>query len=314
MRIRFSLLVLIISLYSFSPAFSQISDFVVVSDSDLDVSLSESSGIVMADGKLWTHTDSGGKAEIYAVDPNNGSIIQTIRLEGLINHDWEDLAVDDSCLYIADTGNNINGGRTDLAIYKINLNDIPSEGDTIIPNEKIEIIRFFYPEQGINPEPTGSNNTAFDCEAIVVMNDRVHLFTKDWTSVEAGYGTSEYILPNQAHPEGLKYPAQFLARHDYMGFLVTGADSWNSEYVLLIGYQIEAMGAVCLRLFGEFQDNNISTGKNDALVIGSALSLGQMEAVCFGNTPREGYVTNECFKYNEFTYPAKIKSFRFVIE
>lgn len=309
----FFFLLVVQSNYSL-PLFSQILDFEVVSDVELDSSLSETSGVVFAKGKLWTHTDSDGRPEIYAIDPENGDILQTITLEGLINHDWEDIASDEFYLYIADTGNNNGGNRTDLAVYKISLDDIPMEGDAVIPRDKIEVISFFYPEQGEYPDSTGSNNTPFDCEAIVVMNDTIHLFTKDWTSIQEGYSSAEYILPNEAHPEGMKYPAQLLKHHHQVGFLVTGADNLNLEHVVLVGYQIEGIGAICVRLYSDFQNNDISTGESQAKVIGTVLTAGQVEAVCFGDMSEEIYITNEYFKHNDFIYPAKIKSLKCVYE
>ena len=279
------------------------------SEIELDESLSETSGIVVWNGKIWTHNDSGGEAEIYALDFETGKIVQTIRLEDAINYDWEDIALDNSSIYIADTGNNINGARTDLLIYKINLEDIPTSGDAIIPKNKIEIIRFYYPEQGMNPESPGRNNTPFDCEAIVVLDDKIHLFTKDWTSRNSGYASSEYVIPNVPRPNDEKYPAQLLNRHENIGFLVTGADNRKNESLVLIGYQLDAFGAVLVRFYSDFQENNISTGKNQLGIIGNALSLGQVEGICFGNNPSQIYISNELFSFNDFFYPAKIKLF-----
>lgn len=294
--------------------YSQSIDFIVSSEVDLDASLSESSGLVYSRGKLWTHNDSGGKAEIYSVDPFSGSILQTISFEGLVNHDWEDLAVDENYLYIADTGNNTTGGRTNLAIYKVRLDEIPEIGDASISKDKVETISFFYPEQGIEPIPTGINNSPYDCEAIFVFNDTIHLFTKDWTSANDGYASSEYVLPILANKDGTKCPAHLLTRHENMGFLVTGADNWLSEKVILIGYQYEMMGAHCVRIYSDFEDGNISSGSNEIIVIGSALGLGQVEAICFAKDSSTGYISNELFSFSDFTYPAKLKSFSIVLE
>lgn len=291
--------------------FAQSPGFEILSEALLDDSLKESSGLVFVHGKLWTHNDSGGEAAVYSIDPFSGQILQTVYLDNIINHDWEDIASDGFFLYIADTGNNIDGARTDLAVYKINIQDIPSKEDVTIPYNKIEIIRFYYPEQGINPEPITSNNTPFDCEAIFVVNDTIHLFTKDWTSKNAGYGSSEYIIPNKAHPKGVKYPAKLLSRHNEIGFLVTGADNWNSDYVVLAGYQVDIFATVCIRFYSNFNNHTIATGNNRLEIIGSALNLGQVEAICFGKSPSEIYFSNEFFKINDFAYPAKIKSFDF---
>ena len=61
---------------------------------------------------LYTHSDSGGKARLFAIDGWNGRHLATFTVTGAENHDWEDIAVGprqeglDSCIYIADTGGN----------------------------------------------------------------------------------------------------------------------------------------------------------------------------------------------------------------
>ncbi len=73
-------------------------------------------------GVLWTHDDSGGRAEIYAVDAS-GALRGTVAVTGATNHDWEDLATapcaDGShCLYIGDIGNNQHD-RDSLVVYRV---------------------------------------------------------------------------------------------------------------------------------------------------------------------------------------------------
>ncbi|GHT42618.1 hypothetical protein FACS189437_10600 [Bacteroidia bacterium] len=257
--------------------------------------LDESSGLEYCRGKLWTHNDSGGEPEIYAINPATGAITQTIILQGITNVDWEDLASDGYYLYIADTGNNVNGSRTNLAIYKINLDDIPQTGDGTIPSDKIETIRFYYPEQGLNPTPTSNNNTSYDCEAILIRNDNIHLFTKDWISEKSGsYKTTEYLVPNIPHPTGNKYPATKFNEHNTT-FLVTGADDAGMNQVALIGYQTSGLGNHYVRIYSGFQGDDISTGEVYIKSLSSAALVGQIEAICFGENPRTGYISNEQF-------------------
>ncbi|HEY9249127.1 MAG TPA: hypothetical protein VIO38_08350 [Rariglobus sp.] len=70
---------------------------------------------------LWTHNDSGGQPVLYALEPN-GARRGDLRIAGLPNRDWEDLAsftLDGrSWLLIADTGDNA-GNRTDCALYVV---------------------------------------------------------------------------------------------------------------------------------------------------------------------------------------------------
>jgi hypothetical protein len=60
-------------------------------------------------GLLWTHDDSGGQPELYAVE-TGGRLRGVLRLEGVKAEDWEDLAAAEfdgkAWLIVADTGDN----------------------------------------------------------------------------------------------------------------------------------------------------------------------------------------------------------------
>ncbi len=311
MKLIFKVLCFLLPLYS--NLYSQATGFTIPAEKNLSTVLNESSGLEYCRGKLWSHNDSGGEPKIYAIEPTTGGIIQTITLQGITNIDWEDLAADGYYLYIADTGNNGNGARTDLAIHKINLDDIPLTGDATIPFNKIQTIRFYYPEQGLNPTPTTGNNTPYDCEAITIRNDIIHLFTKDWTSASAGYGTTEYLLPNFPELQGNKYPAKLFKRHNNIDFLVTGADNAGINQVALIGYQDQGTGDHYVRVYSGFQGDDMSTGSAFSKELGDATKYGQVEGICFGENPFTGFISNEYFSrtvlFITIKYDAKVKNF-----
>ena len=85
----------------------------------------ESSGVAVSrvhDGVYWTHNDSGWEPELFAVD-EDGARLATVQVDGAENRDWEDLAIgpcdgQESCLYIADTGDN-RLVRDTLVIYRV---------------------------------------------------------------------------------------------------------------------------------------------------------------------------------------------------
>ena len=86
--------------------------------------LIESSGLAPSrrDAQLlWSHNDSGGQPVVYAMDPN-GARRGDLRLQGVANHDWEDIASFEldgrAWLLIADTGDNASN-RTDCAVYVV---------------------------------------------------------------------------------------------------------------------------------------------------------------------------------------------------
>lgn len=94
-----------------------------------DARISESSGLARShrDGDvLWTHNDSGGRAQTYAVDAR-GHYLGTLQLQPALNLDWEDMTsfVEDGVprLLIADMGDN-DAFRPFLTFYIVEEPDL----------------------------------------------------------------------------------------------------------------------------------------------------------------------------------------------
>lgn len=188
----------------------------------LPYQLRENSGIILFDGGIWTHNDSGGKPEIYKIDLRNGKIVQTIRLNGARNHDWEDIAQDGQYIYIGDFGNN-NGNRTDLCIYKISKIDIPGRKNGVVP---AEMITFRFGDQSAFPYNPLAHN--YDCEAMIACDDSLFLFTKDWDDLN----TRLYAIPARSGDYTIFPRAEFEVHG-----LITGADlNPGKKEVALVGY------------------------------------------------------------------------------
>jgi len=114
--------------------------------------LSEASG--MADsrvnaGYLWVQEDSGNKPNLYLLS-HAGKLAKTVHLKGITNRDWEDIALADNELYLADIGDNLNQHKT-YTIYKF-----PEPTATTDTVYTFQSITYKY--------PTGSH----DAEAILV--------------------------------------------------------------------------------------------------------------------------------------------------
>ena len=62
--------------------------------------------MLFLDGKIITHNDSGDDANLYEIDSLSGTILRTISTANAKNVDWEDLAENDTHLFITDIGNN----------------------------------------------------------------------------------------------------------------------------------------------------------------------------------------------------------------
>lgn len=255
---------------------------------DLPTDLDEISGMVFWNGKLYGHQDSGGPANLYKFDPTTGNITKTIGLEATTNVDWEDMTQDATHFYIGDIGNNANGNRTDLKIYKFPKSLIEAGGTNItIPNSSIEVIEFSYEDQD-DFSNTGGNNTAFDCEALAYNRGKLHLFTKNWI----GSTTSHYVLPTTAGD----YSATKKETYDVGSYKITGAEFGADDLLALVSYEVTGVANCALFLNYGFDGTYayMNTGTMRRFEIGSAINFGQIEAVSY-TTDLRIFISNERF-------------------
>jgi hypothetical protein len=227
--------------------------------------LNETSGLLRFQNYFLSHNDSGGTPEIFLIDTLSGKITGTTRVSNASNRDWEDIASDSVYLYIGDFGNNI-GNRKDLCIYRIPLRDLATQGMTECAAEKIE---FSWPDQ-IDFEAANQKNN-FDCEAMLVHNGQLFLFTKRWKDRTSAI----YSLPDSPG----KYIARFIIRFNADG-LITGADiSPNQQNVVLCGYKNYTPYILL------FNASALDSGYLQSIlrVDFSEIFAAQTEGVCFDN-------------------------------
>jgi hypothetical protein len=252
--------------------------------------LTETSGLQMAGGFLWSFNDGAGAAALYRIDTTANTILQTVNLGGTDNVDWEDIAFDGTSFYIGDFGNNANGARTDLKIYKFPLSAIPdyvANPSVTIPAAQIDVINFTYSDQPQPPVATGGNNTKFDCEAMIVDGGKIHLFTKNWVDV----ATTHYVINGTAAGTYIATPLETLATN----YLVTAADKApGTNVVVLLGYQSTGTGNHFMHLLSDYSGGMYFNGNKRRLDLPSAAEMGQAEAIAFRNDAY-GYISNEKF-------------------
>ncbi|OMP31019.1 hypothetical protein [Mangrovimonas sp. DI 80] len=236
----------------------------------LDESMRETSGLIYWMSSLWTHNDSAD-SNLYQINPTNGSLLSSVPLNSVENIDWEDIAQDDSYVYLGDFGNNLHGNRTDLRIIRIEKASLGRK----LP--QLDFINFSYSDQ-IDFTSQEVNNTDYDCEALIVYDDAIFLFTKEWVS----HRTKLYKLPKTPGT----YVAQLEDSYDVQG-MITGAEV-HEHTIVLSGYNDLVMPF--LYLLYDFNGEDFFGGNKRKLEL--SLFLHQVEGIATSNGLNY-YITNE---------------------
>lgn len=222
----------------------------------LDERIRESSGLDLMNGKLYTFNDSGNTPELFELDKKTGKIINTLKINGK-NRDWEALANDGTHFYIGDFGNN-GGTRKDLEIYKVPLED-PSK-------DSLRLISFEYPEQ--QEFVPKYSETDFDAEAMVYLNGKIHLFTKEW----GAKSTTHYLIDPEISGKQKARKTEVYKT----GFMVTDACYFDKK-LYLVGYTKKT--EVFLDVFNETETGMFFKENPRRYYLGSALAIGQIEGI-----------------------------------
>lgn len=223
----------------------------------LDEKIKETSGLSLMNGKLYTFNDSGNSPELFELDKTTGAVTNTIKINAK-NKDWEALTNDGNNFYIGDFGNN-GGTRRDLEIYKLPF-------DNSSKDDSVQIVSFEYPEQ--KEFVPNYSSTNFDAEAMIYLNGKIHLFSKEWTAKS----TTHYIID-----AGISGKQQVQKTESFKtNFLVTDASYYNKK-LYLIGYTKKT--EVFLNIFTETEPGVFFKEIPETYYLGSALSIGQIEGI-----------------------------------
>lgn len=243
----------------------------------LPAALKEVSGMTFTpSGDLWLLNDSHNPADLFRFDPVAGKILETRHLP-VTNFDWEDLTHDAAGnLYIGDFGNNYNR-RRNLRIFRFN----PSTG-------ALDSIQFSFTDQRSFP-PAEVENWNFNCEAMVFLNDSLHLFSKN--SFKGNFYTKHYVLP--ATPQREAYKAELRDSIRLKNRVVTGAAiSQDGKTMVLTGYLISKRFGIfpftraSAMFFTDFQGSHFFKGKQHWKRLPKILISRQFESITAwqGNT------------------------------
>lgn len=269
-------------------AIAQITD--VEEKFNLPEILRESSGAIFYNGKLITHNDSGGQNALFELDTISGEVTRTITIDNATNKDWEDIAQDDTSIYIGDIGNN-DGNRTDLKIYKINKNDYMNSD-----NVTAEIINFNYSDQiDFTSNP---NDTEWDSEALIALDTSLFLLTKNWVN---GI-TKAYSIPKNSGTHTVNPLSTTL---DSDGMITGSTYNQLTEKIYSVGYNSLLQPFICIS--EDFTGNDIFSGTNTRIQL-SSLGFEQTEAITHISDNRY-FITSESFKISIVSDDAKLIAF-----
>ncbi|HAY3551679.1 hypothetical protein [Elizabethkingia meningoseptica] len=276
MKLKYLFITLIMSQISFAQEIEILKlkpyEKTVISDT-----LKESSGLTLIQGKLLSFNDSGNSADIYEVNPVNGSILKTYATNA-VNTDWEAITNDGSNLYVGDFGNNL-GNRKDLVIYKMPFNADAQKLDYTAK------LNFFYPEQ--QDFSAQNRNNDFDAEAMIYLNGKIHLFTKEWKSKSVSHYT---IDPATEELQPAVKTESYKA-----GFVITDATYFQGK-LYMVGYTKKA--EIYLLSCEETSPGVFFEGKIKKYFLGMVTRFGQIEGI---TSTEEGlYISGEQFRFKIF--------------
>lgn len=254
---------------------------------DLPSYMREVSGIETHDSTphIWMHNDSNNKSEVYAFD-QEGNMVHELDIDSA-NRDWEDISFDrEGNLYIGDFGNNSNK-RENLAVLKVAQSELLSKKDV-----KPERIRFKYEDQ--LKFPPDKERRFFDCEAMIVKDSMIYLFTKSHVRDRGGF-TSLYKLPASRGNHIARKISSFEGCQDN-NCKITAADyNFSTDELILLTHQ-------SVLVFSNFEGDDFFSGDMRELAFDH---ISQKEGLCVVNDSivyisdeRSGGAGGNLYKFN----------------
>lgn len=161
----------LLSLISVIASSQSVKELLVSHQITLNARLSEISGMAYSDGLIYAINDSGKGSTIFTLNSSDGKLLSRYRIEQLKNYDWEELSLFNNYLYIGDFGNN-RGDRKNQAVHKIHIDELSA----LWPD--IQTTGISYASQVDYSRKTFRHS--WDCEAMVVNENGIYCFSKDW--------------------------------------------------------------------------------------------------------------------------------------
>ncbi len=210
-----------------------------------DAQLNEISGVASSwrnPGVLWVMEDHAGANAVYALDHAGQSLGQVV-LEGVVNRDWEDIAVgpcgETTCLFVGDIGDN-DHDRPEHAVLRLEEPEVSLAGGldlTITPT----VFPYVYPDE------------MWDSESMVVTPEGVPVvFTKEYdTAMSTAYSFGA-LVPGEVATLVQRGRFETGASGEQGSAAATAADLWPDGSRLL------------LRTYGHVWEYRLTDGGFDA--------------------------------------------------
>ena len=221
--------------------------------------LKEVSGLAADGSVVWAVSDNP-KEPVYKLD-QSGKVLEQLPIKSVDVSNIEDIAVDETHIYIGDVGDN-NGKRATRKILKLEKNSI-AQG-----NARVEVIEFSFSGQG-DGKPKNNN---FDCEAFISYRDKLYLFTKR----RGDNKTEIFELSKNA---GVQTPRS-LGVFDTKGMITGAAVNHGGSEIALVGYQ-DGHRQPFILLLTDFTGTRFFSGKQNRIQLTDDNTDWQIESVTY---------------------------------
>jgi hypothetical protein len=245
--------------------------------------IGESSGLIWVNGNWVTHNDSGGEPKLLVFDSITGCVTREVVIKNSANLDWEAITLDTDYIYIGDFGNN-SGNRTNLKILKIAIADFMTL-DSVVPT----VINFDYFDQV--DFTSAPNNTTWDCEAMVSLDDSLVLISKNWMTNVSSLYTLPKMSGNYSITETSTINTEGKVTDAYL-------DPVNNQ-LIIVGYALLPFVTVIENVTSISDLTNVSNRYDYGLQVDNSI---QVEGVFIVNNT--GYFTSENFSFGGTTLSA----------
>lgn len=183
----------------------------------------EASGLVRSRrhaGIYWTHNDSGGEAEVFAIRAD-GSLVRRVAIPDAENIDWEDIALDHrNRLVVADIGDNLRL-HDGFTLYRFAEPD-PAGTESTDPVTTVDTFRCRYPRE-LGP---------VDAEALFVSGDHAFVLTKERQQTRL----FRIPLEDKGDAPSMSIIAELVGTLDDLGNVTAATLSDDGLYLVILTY------------------------------------------------------------------------------